>query len=218
MKRIQNLISQKQKPLSFATRFEEIAAVAEKTRLSHFPVVEDYVYQGSLAVVDIIPSTTKTVGDYRYALLPYFVRKDADWFEVLEKFAQHDCNLLAVLDAENRYVGAYFYEDVIPFLNDTPFLKESGLSIVLEKHYADYSLSEIAQIVESNNSKLLGIFVSDMHDQTAQITVKAASGNINEIIQTFRRFGYEIVSEHNQDLYLNELKDRSAYLDKFLNI
>src|SRR5690554_7296784 len=81
----------------------------------------------------------------------------------------------------------------------------------------DYSISEIAQIVETNNSKLLGIFLSDLKNDRAQITLKASSGNINEIIQTFRRFGYDIISEHNQDIYLNELKDRSAYLDKYLN-
>ena len=97
-------------------------------------------------------------------------------------------------------------------------MKDAGLAIVVQKHYLDYSISEIAQIVETNNCKLLGVFVSEMKNQTAQITMKASAGNINEIIQTFRRFGYEIISEHNQDSYLNELKDRSAYLDKFLNI
>ena len=78
------------------------------------------MYMGSIASEDIIPSETKTVADYRYALLPYFVRKDADWFEVLEKFAQFNCNLLTVLDENNKYIGYYFYEDVLPFLNKTP--------------------------------------------------------------------------------------------------
>ena len=97
-------------------------------------------------------------------------------------------------------------------------MKDAGLNIVIQKHYLDYSISEISQIVESNNCKLLGVFVSSMKNDIAEITIKASAGNINEIIQTFRRFGYVVVSEHNQDSYLNELKDRSAYLDKFLNI
>ncbi|MBA5792365.1 MULTISPECIES: CBS domain-containing protein [unclassified Flavobacterium] len=218
MKAVQNLIRQKDKPFNFNTKFEDIALFVEENRYSHFPVVDDGVYMGSIVAIDIIPSKTKTVGDYRYALLPYFVRQDASWFEVMEKFAQFDCTVLTVLNQKNKYIGYYFYDDIIPYLYHTPFLKDAGLAIVVTKHYMDYSISEIAQIVETNNSKLLGIFVSNSEDQMVEITVKASSGNINEIIQTFRRFGYEIISEHNQDSYLNELKDRSAYLDKYLNI
>ncbi|UUV20355.1 CBS domain-containing protein [Paenimyroides aestuarii] len=218
MKSIENLIKQKPKPFSFQTKFEDVFEFSEENQYSHFPVVENGVYMGSIATVDIIPSKTKAVGDYRYSLLPYFVREDAGWFETLEKFAQFDCNLLTVLNENNQYIGYVLYEDVLPFFNETPFMKDAGLAIVVEKHYLDYSISEIAQIVETNNCKLLGVFVSEMKNNNAQITIKASAGNINEIIQTFRRFGYEIVSEHNQDSYLNELKDRSAYLDKFLNI
>lgn len=218
MKATQHLIKTKPKPFAFNTKFDDIITFIEDNKYSHFPVVEDGIYLGSIASVDVIPSKTKTVGDYRYALLPYFVRKDAGWFEILEKCAQFDCNLLAVLDEQNKYVGFYSAEDIFPLLNHTPFMKDAGLAIVIQKHYLDYSISEISQIVETNNCKLLGVFVSSTENGMAQITIKASAGNINEIIQTFRRFGYEIVSEHNQDSYLNELKERSAYLNKFLNI
>lgn len=218
MESISNLIKHKPKPFTFTTKFKDIIEFIDKEAFSHFPVVEEGVYMGSIATLDIIPSESKTIGDYRYTLQPYFIREDANWFEVLEKFAQFDCNLLCVLNDDNRYIGYYLYNDIVPFLNKTPFIKDSGLTVVVQKHYLDYSISEIAQIVESNNCKLLGVFVSAIDKQTAQITIKASAGNINEIIQTFRRFGYEIISEHNQDSYLTELKDRSAYLDKFLNI
>lgn len=218
MKLIQHQIKTKPQPFTFETKLKDITSLVESQTYSHFPVSDQGVYMGSIAAEDIIPSETKTVGDYRYSLLPYFVRKDADWFEVLEKFAQFNCNILAVLDENNKYIGYYFHEDIIPFLNKTPFMKDAGLNIVIQMHYLDYSISEISQIVESNNCKLLGVFVSSMDNDVAEITIKASAGNINEIIQTFRRFGYVVVSEHNQDSYLNELKDRSAYLDKFLNI
>ena len=32
------------------------------------------------------------------------------------------------------------------------------------------------------------------------------------------RYEYEIVSEHEEDNYMNSLKERSDYLDKYLNI
>jgi hypothetical protein len=48
--------------------------------------------------------------------------------------------------------------------------------------------------------------------------LKITLGAMNEIIQTFRRYNYEIISEHQEDNYINNLKERSDYLDKHLNI
>ena len=88
----------------------------------------------------------------------------------------------------------------------------------MEKPATDYSMSQITQIVESNNGKLLGVFVSEANAEKVQVTIKITLGGMNEIIQTFRRYNYEIISEHNEDNYLNNLKERSEYLDKYLNI
>jgi hypothetical protein len=79
-------------------------------------------------------------------------------------------------------------------------------------------MSQITQIVESNNGKLLGLFVSDSDNETIEITIKVTLGVVNDIIQSFRRYNYEIISEHNEDNYINNLKERSDYLDKYLNI
>jgi hypothetical protein len=104
------------------------------------------------------------------------------------------------------------------FFNETPFIKEAGGIIIVKKAMVDYSMSQITQIVESNNGKLLGLFVSDSDNETIEITIKVTLGVVNDIIQTFRRYNYEIISEHNEDNYINTLKERSDYLDKYLNI
>ena len=104
------------------------------------------------------------------------------------------------------------------FFHETPFLKEMGGIIIVEKNSSDYSMSQITQIVESNNGKLLGLFISNVENDNVQVTVKITLGAMSEIIQTFRRYNYEIISEHQEDNYLNALKERSDYLDKYLNI
>jgi hypothetical protein len=70
----------------------------------------------------------------------------------------------------------------------------------------------------SNNGKLLGLFISESSIDSIEITLKITLGAMNEIIQTFRRYNYEIISEHQEDNYINNLKERSDYLDKYLNI
>lgn len=187
---------------------------------SAFPVLLDGVYMGCIAADDVETfDADKSVNDYRYALEGFFARKGMIWLDVLEVFAKNHTNIVPVLDDEtNTYLGYYELEDIVKFFHETPFLKEQGGIIVIRKPLLDFSMSQIAQIVESNNGKLLGLFVSSADNELVEITLKTAMGPMNDIIQTFRRYNYEIISEHHEDDYLKSLKERSEYLDKYLNI
>jgi hypothetical protein len=37
-------------------------------------------------------------------------------------------------------------------------------------------------------------------------------------LSIFQEIHYEIISEHQEDNYINSLKERSDYLDKYLNM
>lgn len=186
---------------------------------SHFPVIEDEIFIGSIAAEDIETfDSDKKVNDYKYVLEHFFARTDMIWLDVLEVFAKNHTNLVPILDENNKYVGYYKIEDIIKFFHETPFLKEPGVIIIVRKNTIDYSMSQIAQIVESNNGKLLGLFISNSDLDTIEVTIKISVGSLNEIIQTFRRYNYDIISEHNEDNYMKSLKERSDYLDKYLNM
>jgi predicted transcriptional regulator len=194
-------------------------AFLEKLTFSHFPIVEEELFMGSIALEDLETfDSNKKILDYRYTLEVFFVRTDMMWLDVLEVFAKNHTNLVPVLDENNKYVGYYEISDIMSFFNETPFLKEPGNIIIIKKGVLDYSISQIVQIVESNNGKLLGLFVSEIDLSSITITLKISVGAMNEIIQTFRRYNYEIISEHKEDTYINILKERSDYLDKYLNI
>lgn len=186
---------------------------------SHFPVLESGVFIGSIAADDVETfDIDKKIIDYKYTLERFFTRKSMIWLDVLEVFAKNHTNVVPILDENNIYIGYYEMEDIMKFFQETPFLKEPGGIIIVQKGLLDYSMSEVSQIVESNNGKVLGSFVSEANLENVQITIKIGLGAINEIIQTFRRYNYEIISEHQEDTYINSLKERSDYLDKYLNI
>ena len=126
--------------------------------------------------------------------------------------------ILFVLDDQDNYLGYYELTDIISIFNETPFVGEPGGIITVAKGMSDYSFSEISQIVESNDAKLLGAFVSSIENDIVQITLKINNSTFSEIIQTFRRYKYNIISAHEEDNYLESLKDRSNYLNKYLNI
>ncbi len=140
------------------------------------------------------------------------------WLDVLEAFAQNETNIMPVLDDSGTYLGYYELNDIIALFNDTPFFAEAGAILMVEKGYNDYSFSEISQIVESNGARLFGAFISKIENDMVQITVKIGHKGLNEIIQSFRRYGYNIISGHAEDMHLDNLKERSDYLKKYLNL
>lgn len=206
-------------PFDLHTEMAEVKNTFSKLTYSHIPVTKDGVFIGCISETDAhCFDAKKSLSDYAYAVEPFFVRTDANWFEILEAFADHSSNIMPVLNENNAYLGYFELADIMSLFNDTPFLNENGAIIVVEKGSRDYSFSEICQIVESNNAKILGIFVSDIADDKTQATIKIADTGLSAITQTFRRYGYEIISSHNEDKWTDNLKDRSEYLEKYLNI
>jgi len=219
MRQLSEYINNDLKPFSSSETVAEIQDFFSEVTYSHFPIMDNGIYIGCISAVDVETfETGKKISDFRYSFEGFFVRESMIWLDVLEVFARNNSNIVPILNEANNYIGYYEITDVIKFLNETPFLKETGGIIVVEKPTADYSMSQITQIVESNNGKLLGVFVSEANAEKVQVTIKTTLGAMNEIIQSFRRYNYEIVSEHREDNYLNTLKERSEYLDKYLNM
>lgn len=219
MTEITNYITNDYKAIESNKTISIVQDFFEEYPFSHFPVVEEGVYIGSIASDDVENfDGFKKVLDYKYALEGFFARENMIWLDVLEVFAKNHSNLVPVLNDKNNYLGYYEIRDILNFFHETPFLRESGDILVVKKNTLGYSIGEITQITESNNGKILGLFVSEADAYNTQVTIKISQGVMNEIIQSFRRYDYEIISEHYEDNYINTLKERSDYLQKYLNI
>ncbi|WP_034042937.1 CBS domain-containing protein [Wocania ichthyoenteri] len=208
------------KPLNNSSKISDLQLLFNQLTYSHIPVKdENDTYLGSFSETDAhCFESNKLLSEYTYALEDFYVRDTTIWLDVLEAFAKNSANIMPVLDTRNVYLGYYELNDVISLFNETPFFFEAGGILVIEKGLLDYSFSEISQIVESNNGKLLGAFVSKIKNDVVQITLKIGNSSLNDIIQTFRRYSYNIVSGHEEDSYNESLKERSDYLRKYLNI
>lgn len=208
------------KPLASTSKISELQKRFNQLTFSHMPIKdENGVFIGTFFETDAhCFESNKTIDAYKYALENFFVRDTTLWLDVLEAFAQNSANIMPVLNNFGHYMGYYELNDIIGLFNESPFFYEAGGVLVVEKGINDYSFSEISQIVESNNGKLLGAFISNMKNDMVQITLKIGNTSLNDIIQTFRRYSYNIVSGHEEDSFTQNLKERSAYLNKYLNI
>ncbi|WP_111685067.1 CBS domain-containing protein [Winogradskyella tangerina] len=216
---LQEFIINDIKPLSITDKISDLQMLFNQLTYSHIPIQNDGVYLGCISETDAhCFDGAKSINDCKYTIEGFYVRPTTNWLDVLEAYAEHDCNIMPVLDDNNTYLGYYELNDIIHLFNETPFFSEPGGIIVIEKGINDYSFSEISQIVESNDAKLLGAFISKMSTDLLQITLKISNTSLNDVIQTFRRYSYNIVSGHEEDSYIESLKERSQYLDKYLNM
>jgi len=207
------------KPVKTSDSIQDVQTIFNNLTYSHIPVKNEDIYIGCLSETDVhCFESDKIVQDYNYALEGYFVRESTAWLDILEAFAQNSTNIMPVLKDDNTYLGYYELNDMINLFNDTPFFAEPGGILIVEKGLSDHSFSEITQIVESNNGKLLGCFISKIENDVVQVTLKIGNTGLNDIIQTFRRYSYNIVSGHEEDSFSANLKERSEYLKKYLNI
>ncbi|XMO88353.1 acetoin utilization protein acuB [Algibacter sp. AS12] len=207
-------------PLSNQSETSDLKQLFNQLTYSHIPVKnENGAYLGCFSDTDAhCFDSEKAIETYLYALEDFYVRSNTLWLDVLEAFAVNSANIMPVLNEQNEYLGYYELNDVISLFSESPFFSEAGGILVVEKGVNDYSFSEISQIVESNDGKLLGAFVSKMNTDLVQVTLKIGNTGLNEIIQTFRRYSYNIVSGHEEDGYIETLKERSDYLNKYLNM
>jgi CBS domain-containing protein len=198
---------------------KEVIRFFEETTFSHVAVTENGIYLGLLSENDLACfEPEKKIDAFRFDLESFFVTKETSWLDVLEMFSRNEANILPVLDENQTIIGYYDLEDVVSLFIDTPFFSEPGAILVVATGIKDYSFSEIAQIVESNNARLLGAFITDSQNDVVQITLKIGAQGLNEVAQTFRRYNYTIVFGNSDDQFMEDLKQRSDYLEKYLNV
>ncbi|EAQ42486.1 CBS domain-containing protein [Polaribacter sp. MED152] len=188
--------------------------------ITHFPVVENNKLLGSFSEDDIqtLENKEEELVAHSYLLNSFFADEKATVLELLKIFADNNTTIIPVLNKDKNYMGYYDLCDVLDVFSTSPFMIEESETLIVEKLEMDYSMGEVSQIVEANGGKLLGVYISEKSNDFVQVTLKFVSDEINEIIQTFRRYDYKIVSNHENDIYLEDLKNRSDYLQKYLEM
>ena len=92
--------------------------------------------------------------------------------------------------------------------------------IQLEMGAYDYSLSEIARIVEENDAKILGLAVDPIPEDPGRILVSLLVNKTEcaGIEQSFYRYNYNIVNTFSSPEENSDLLDRYSLLMRYLNV
>ena len=83
----------------------------------------------------------------------------------------------------------------------------------------DYQLSQIAQIIETNDSKILSLYSETLDaNNQLRLTLKISEGKLGAILQTFSRYEYTVEEIYSDDEINSQGQLRYEHLMKYLNI
>ena len=194
----------------------------EVFRVSHLPIVNNRDFLGLISDIDIydLNEPDQPIGNHELSLIKPFVNLDQHIFEVINVASKMKLSLVPVLDEEKQYKGVIMVSELIERIAEMSSLKEPGGIIVINILQNDYSLSQIAQIIESNNARVLNLYISSPPDSTTmEVTVKVSTNNLMPIIKTFERFSYEITTFQGDDDEMDRFySDRYDSLMRYLDI
>ncbi|MEM9022696.1 MAG: CBS domain-containing protein [Bacteroidota bacterium] len=193
----------------------------DEFKVTHLPVVHEGQLSGILSEDDLLdmddPTSSVNCCNEQWANTSVF--EDQHIFDVVKVVSDHNLTVIPVISNQQRYLGCTSINQLMKLIADMPVVSSPGGIIVLELNIIDYTLSEIARIVESNDAKILGSFITSHPDSTKmQVTLKINRMDLRPILKTFERFDYSVTASYDLSDYREDLKERYNLLMNYLNM
>lgn len=216
----EHLISDTIIPLRTSDTGDVALGIMNDFYVRHLPIVNQDTLLGLISEEEILDhDTTEAVGSYSLSIHRPFVQANDHIYDVLRLVAEHKLTAIPVVDNQKHYLGLISAEDLILHFAKTGAFKEPGGIIILEMQRQDYSLAQLARIVESENAVILNSHVHTYPDSPQiEVTLKINKQNILNIIASFERFDFHIKATFNELEYMDTLKERYDGLISYLNV
>jgi acetoin utilization protein AcuB len=216
-----DLVSTSITPLKTSDTGLKALSIMEEVKVSHLPIVNSEEFLGLVSQLDIeeVNDPDEALGNHNLSLTRPFIYQDQNIFEIVRIFSAQKLTLLPVLDRKNNYLGVITLADLAQNFSRLTAADNPGGVIILELNNNDYSLQEIAQIIESNDAKVLGLYVTSFPDSTRiEITIKLNKIDIRPVLQTLARYKYGVTATFSEEEDDDVLKERFDSLMNYLNI
>ena len=193
----------------------------DEFKVSHLPIVKNHEYLGLLSDTDVLDLniTEAQIGKSKLSLIRPFVFENQHIYEVIKMISNMKLTVLPVLNEHQHYVGLIPATSILHQFAILAATREPGGMIVLEMNVHDYSLTQIAQIIEGNDAKVLSCYVNSLAESTKiEVTLKINKEDLSGILQTFHRYNYTVKASFHQSEFSEDTKNRFDSFMNYINI
>lgn len=213
---IKDYISKDYPAFNSSDSIEEANEIAKEFGYTHVFVKKKGIYQGALSQSFLEQSPEGNLASLAIHLEKFAILDDSSILDSIKLFHTFDSNVIPVINKEEKYLGYFSCDDIFNEFSKYPLFSENGAVLVVQTNERNYSMTEICKIVESNNAKMYGCYISAFLGDDLQVTLKISSENLSSIDETFERYGYSVVHKYYDDEKEDLLKDRFGFFQKYL--
>lgn len=126
---------------------------------------------------------------------PVFVTPDTHVFDAAHRMLAHSLTTMPVASAERRYLGVVVRPALFGQLAHMLATEEAGAIVVLEGRRQDFSLAQLAHLIEQNGVRILSVSTED--DPGAglvRVTLKLNVSDTARVRHIMEHHGYRIVA------------------------
>lgn len=215
----QELLNQSIPVFHIDDRVEEVKEFFEDGRFSHVAIYDDQRFLGNLSSYALYPlENDESMYSLIDELQSFWVGETSHWVSVFDQLLKSSADLIPVLDNSGLHKGYYLLEDIEGMFGQSTFVQEEGQVLIISSNPSNFSLSTIVQLIEMNQGGVGGLLMTTCNELVKEVAVKVNSENFTQILSELRRYDYHIDYAPINDLYFEQLKERSDYLTNYLDL
>ena len=221
------LISATITPLIISDTVNQAMNLMDEFKTSQMPVIKTFdsgnkLLLGIISEDDILnlPDIYVTIEEVRNILRTHSIYENQHIYDAIYLMGKNKLSIIPVVNNKNEYIGTINPRSIIKFLNKFTDINEAGGIIVMEMNNNDYSMAHIAQIIESQGSKIYNSYISQSKELgIIEVTLKINNDNIDGVLSALEHDNYKIKYTFiNKNESFSKIEDNYESLMNYLDI
>lgn len=151
---------------------------------------------------------------------PIYVFEHQHLFEVARQMLSQEVRFIAVVDHSESIVGIVEKKDLLDAFSSMLNISTRGSVISVDVGEADYTLTELVNLIENEGAKILGLTVEHARgeDSGIRVSIKLNLNDTSAVVSSLNRHGYQTTTENREDLLQLDMSSRADELLRYLEL
>lgn len=218
---VQQLMLNDVLPLQLSDTIRFALGSMDELKIREMPVCDGDIFRGLVREdrLEQVADEELTLEGAGIIAEPLFIGQSKSIHDALRIMTTGELTLLPVLEENGLYAGYLSAENLFHHLGELLNSDVSGGVIILDMAIEDYQLSEIAQIMESNDVRVLNVMVRPIeHSTRIEVILKTQSRDLSRALQTLARYEYNVSLAEFEDVNDLQLNERYELLMRYINV
>lgn len=210
-------------PLLSSDRASSALAKMEAWQTENIPVIEPttkkVIGQVTLDMLTDLPDESRPLSKFDLEP-PIYAFEHQHLFEVARQMLSKEVRFIAVVDHSESIVGIVERKDLLEAFSEMLNISTRGSVISVEVGEADYTLTKLVNLIETEGAKILGLTVEHTRGEESgiRVSIKLNLQDTSAVVSSLKRHGYITTTENRDDLLQLDMSSRADELLRYLEL